>query len=181
MGTTERRRTFGLVVAALIAAAVPAVAAIAAPAQQVRGVVTPSPSALQTGPADLARGVLALVNAARAKEGAPPLQVNEGLMQAAQSYSVVLGQGDCFEHTCPPVPHLQSRLAAAGYDSYSRIGENIAAGNETPEAVVKLWLDSPGHRRNMLNPAYTEIGVGVTRTADRYGVYWVQVFGAPAE
>jgi uncharacterized protein YkwD len=194
MGTPEprtkgRRRILGLVAAMLIAAAVPTVAVIAAPAQQdgrevlEDGRPAPSPSALapRNDPTELARDVVALVNAERAKEGAPALQANESLMRAAQSYSAILGRGDCFEHTCPPEPQLQSRLANAGYSGFDRIGENIAAGDETPEAVVQGWLSSPGHRRNILNPTFKDIGVGVTLTTDRYGVYWVQVFGSRPE
>lgn len=184
--TTGRRRTVGLVVATLIVAAIPSAMVVAAPAQQGnRDVIederpTPLPPvpAPREDPVELAREVVALVNAERAKEGAPALQVDESLMRAAQSYSAVLGQGDCFEHTCPPVPELQSRLAIAGYGSFSRIGENIAAGHQTSADVVQGWMGSPGHRQNILNPAYREIGVGVTRGQGEYGVYWVQIFGA---
>src|SRR5688500_15673968 len=123
MGTTERRgtgrlRIAGLVAVALIAAAIPTVVAVAAPARQADWKVaederptSPPPSpAPRNDPTELAREVVALVNAARANEGAPALQADESLMRAAQSYSAVLGRGDCFEHTCPPEPQLQSRL-----------------------------------------------------------------------
>ena len=99
-------------------------------------------------------------------------------MKAAQDYSAILGQDTCFEHTCPPVPELRNRVNAAGYAGWNRIGENIAAGQETPESVMAGWMTSPGHRANILNPAFKEIGVGFTRSNGQFGIYWVQVFGA---
>lgn len=122
--------------------------------------------------------VVAQVNAERAKIGAPPLQVNRSLMEVAQDYAVVLGQGTCFAHTCPPVSDLRERVENAGYIGWTGIGENIAGGQQTPEAVMQSWMGSEGHRRNILDPAFQEIGVAFTRTAAAYGIYWVQVFGA---
>jgi uncharacterized protein YkwD len=122
--------------------------------------------------------VVRLVNAERLKEGVPPLVADDRLMRAAQEYSGVLGQGECFQHACPPVPELPGRLGNVGYVDYNRIGENIAAGYKTAEDVVAGWMGSPGHRRNILNPDYQEIGIGVTRSEARYRIYWVQVFGA---
>ena len=128
-------------------------------------------------PGQLVKQVVALVNAERARQGAPALQVNENLVKAAQDYSGILGQGGCFEHTCAPVPELRSRVANAGYANMNRIGENIAAGDQTAESVMQGWLNSPGHRRNILNPELREIGVGVSFTQAEFGSYWVQVFG----
>ena len=98
-------------------------------------------------------------------------------MMAAQTYAAILAPGPCFEHTCPPVPALRDRLANVGYSDWERIGENIAAGDPTPESVVGGWMSSPGHRANMLKPEYQEIGVGVLKGDGRYRIYWVQVFG----
>ncbi|MFP3338704.1 CAP domain-containing protein, partial [Micrococcus sp. SIMBA_131] len=59
--------------------------------------------------------------------------------------------------------------------SYRSAGENIAAGQATPEEVVKAWMNSEGHRKNILNPGYTEIGVGYI-SGGSYGHYWTQMF-----
>jgi uncharacterized protein YkwD len=123
--------------------------------------------------------VVALTNAARAQEGLAPLQPNEALMRSAQDYAVVMAPGDCFAHDCPPFPSQKDRIAQAGYGPWRRIGENIAAGDRTAEGVVNGWLQSPGHRANILKPEFTEIGVGVATGDGAYHIYWVQVFGTP--
>lgn len=124
-----------------------------------------------------AQEVLRLSNAERAKVGAAPLQLNDQLMKAAQDYAAVLAPGPCFEHTCPPEPDLGVRAKNAGYTG-GRLGENIAAGDQTPADVVAGWMGSPGHRANILNPGYRELGVGVQTGSGEFGIYWVQVFGA---
>lgn len=123
------------------------------------------------------QSVINLTNDERQKAGRPPLTSHPSLMQAAQSYAEVLASGDCFDHTCGPVPDLRDRVEQAGYTSWIALGENIAAGAKTPEAVMNVWMNSAGHRDNILNPNYKEIGVGVA-SGGRYGMYWVQVFGA---
>ena len=126
----------------------------------------------------LVDAVIALGNAERAKAGLPPLQRNTILVQAAQEYAGALAPGPCFAHTCGPIPALADRLARAGYTSWERIGENIAAGDLTAEAVMQGWMASPGHRANILKPEHQEIGVGVETGTGPYTIYWVQVFGA---
>lgn len=129
----------------------------------------------------LAEDVVRLTNAARAKEGLAPLQPNESLMQAAQTYAQVLASGECFAHDCPPVPSQRDRIARAGYGGWKRIGENIAAGDRTAEDTVAGWLESPGHRANILKAEIREIGVGVATGDGQYRIYWVQVFATPSE
>lgn len=121
--------------------------------------------------------VIDLTNGERQKADRPPLASHPSLMQAAQSYAELLASSDCFGHTCGPVPDFRDRVEQAGYTGWIALGENIAAGAQTPEAVMNVWLNSAGHRDNILNPNYTEIGVGVA-SGGRYGMYWVQVFGA---
>jgi uncharacterized protein YkwD len=122
--------------------------------------------------------VLDLTNAERIKVGLPPLRLNAQLSQAAQSYSQVLATTGCFEHDCGDVPDYGDRIKLAGYTGWSALGENIAAGYQTPEAVVAGWMASPGHRANILSDKYTEMGVGlVSQVGDRYGIYWAQEFG----
>jgi uncharacterized protein YkwD len=122
--------------------------------------------------------VLDLTNAERQKAGLPPLAFNAQLGTAAQNYSQVLASTGCFEHTCGSVPDFGDRDRQAGYNGWSAIGENIAAGYQTPEAVVSGWMESPDHRANILSPKYTEIGVGLVTGGGRFGTYWTQEFGA---
>ena len=103
------------------------------------------------------------------------------IVRAAQVYAEALAPGGCFAHDCPPVPSQRDRIAQAGYGGWQRIGENIAAGDRTAESVVAGWLDSPGHRANILKPEYREIGVGVATGEGKYRIYWVQVFATPWE
>jgi uncharacterized protein YkwD len=121
--------------------------------------------------------VLELTNAEREKAGLAPLAWNDQLSAAAQSYSQVLATSGCFEHTCGPVPDFADRDAEAGYTGWSAIGENIAAGYPTPEAVVSGWMASPGHRANILSSRFTETGIGLVSGGGKYGTYWTQEFG----
>jgi uncharacterized protein YkwD len=128
-----------------------------------------------------AEDVVRLTNAARAQEGLRPLQPNDRLMEAAQTYAQALAPGECFAHDCPPVPSQRDRIAQAGYGGWKRIGENIAAGDRTAEAAVAGWLESPGHRANILKSEYTEIGVGVASGEGKDRIYWVQMFATSSE
>jgi uncharacterized protein YkwD len=120
--------------------------------------------------------VLDLTNAERQKAGLGPLALSTSLNDAAQGYSQVLAGSACFEHTCGPVPRFEDRVGQAGYNGWNALGENIAAGYPTPEAVVAGWMSSPGHRANMLSPNFTEMGIGLV-TGGKYGAYWTQEFG----
>ena len=121
--------------------------------------------------------VLELTNAERVRAGLPPLALSPQLTQAAQQYSDVLATDGCFAHTCGPVPEMTQRDAQAGYTGWTAVGENIAAGYPSPEAVVSGWMASPGHRANILNPDYRELGVGLS-SGGKYGAYWTEEFGA---
>jgi uncharacterized protein YkwD len=125
---------------------------------------------------DTAR-VLELTNIERQNAGLAPLALNPQLSDAALSYSEVLASGTCFEHSCGAVPNFADRLGQVGYTGWAAIAENIAAGYPTPEAVVAGWMASPGHRANILEPSYTEIGVGMV-TGGSYGTYWTEEFGS---
>ncbi len=122
--------------------------------------------------------VLRLVNQARAGEGQAPLIWNETLERQASQYACELIHYDFFDHDNPVTgSNLAERTADFGY-RYVWIGENLAAGQQTPEEAVTAWLNSPCHRKNILHPAFTELGVGI-RTGGDYGIYWVQEFGRP--
>jgi uncharacterized protein YkwD len=121
--------------------------------------------------------VLDLTNNERNKAGLAPLTASVELQAAAQSYTLVLASGDCFAHTCGPMPNFADRDAAAGYAGWWSLGENLAGGYSTPEEVVAGWMASPGHRANMLSAAFSEVGIGVTSGAGRFGVYWAEELG----
>lgn len=130
--------------------------------------------------------VLALTNAEREKEDLRPLSLNQQLSKAAQIQSEDLALGDFFAHTSPDGVDLADRLEAGGYESYDTAGENIAAGQITAEQVVQEWMNSPGHRDNILEPAFKELGVGYYFLAQdtgevNYNHYWTQTFGTPTE
>jgi uncharacterized protein YkwD len=122
--------------------------------------------------------VLALVNHERALRGLAALQWNGTLAAQAEQYACEMIYYDFFDHVNPVTgSELPDRSAEFGY-VYSAIGENLAAGQQSPVQVVRAWMDSAGHRANILNEYFTEIGVGV-RTGGQYGIYWVQEFGRP--
>ena len=111
---------------------------------------------------------LCLVNRERAANGAGPLRLNEDLDKAAQEHSESMAAGGYFEHTAPGGDGFLQRLQAAGYLTSTHllynVGENIAWGSlqdATPASVVAAWMASPGHRANMLNPEFRDIGIGI--------------------
>jgi uncharacterized protein YkwD len=137
----------------------------------------------------LAEQVVELTNAARTAEGRPPLSFNETLTAAAQGHSEDMAATDFFAHDNPATFLSPStRIAAAGYDGVAT-GENIAAGQESPTDVIADWLSSPGHRANIMNNNFREIGVGyVYEEADTFSDadaphhhYWTQNFGTRAD
>ena len=128
----------------------------------------------------LAQEVINLVNEQRAAAGLNRLSYSQTLTNQATQYACELIHYDFFAHENPYTDSdLASRAAEFEYD-YVVIGENLAAGQTSPEQAMTDWMNSPGHRENILHPAFTEIGVGV-RSGGRYGLYWVQEFGHPAE
>jgi uncharacterized protein YkwD len=129
----------------------------------------------------VAKELVLLTNAERARNGLGPLRAEERLMAAAQAYAEALAPGACFDHTCPPIPALSDRVGHAGYTGWSWVGENIAAGDRTAAGVVATWMASGGHRANILKPEYNEIGVGVATGSGTFRDYWVQVFGTRHE
>ena len=124
--------------------------------------------------------VVDLVNEARAEEGLDSLVVNSQLDQAADLHTDEMVQAGYMSHRLPGEARLGDRVSETGYD-WRRVGENVAAGYITPEDVVDAWLESPGHRANILNPQFTEIGIGYEDVSDsnfgKYDTYWTQVFG----
>ena len=125
--------------------------------------------------------VVDLTNSIRAQFGLEVFTENAQLQEAAQTQSENLAFLDFFNHTGLDGKHPWDRVADTGYN-YWTVGENIAAGQLTPEEVVQAWMDSPPHRAAILNPDFKEIGVGFQYLADdtgdiNYNFYWTQVFG----
>jgi uncharacterized protein YkwD len=125
--------------------------------------------------------VIDLTNDVRAANGLHALTTNSALQATAQLQSVNMAEQDFFSHTGQDGLMAWDRALIEGYN-YQTIGENIAAGQLTPEEVVQGWVNSPGHLANILNPRFTEIGVGYQYLQNDTGVinyhhYWTQVFG----
>jgi uncharacterized protein YkwD len=112
-------------------------------------------------------------------EAAPPLEWDDRLAQAGAVQAADMADHDFFSHTGSDGSQPADRISAQGYE-WSYAGENIAAGQPTPEAVVKSWVESPGHCANIMNPSYVHMGVA-RATGGSYGVYWAQEFGKPAQ
>ncbi|MFD1152438.1 CAP domain-containing protein, partial [Saccharothrix hoggarensis] len=118
--------------------------------------------------------VVELTNAERAAHGCPALAADDRLAAAARAHSADMAAQDYFDHVSKDGRSFVDRVKAAGYPQPG--AENIAAGQRTPEAVVKGWMDSPGHRANILNCKLKALGAGMARGGS-YGVYWTQNFG----
>ncbi|WP_020138630.1 CAP domain-containing protein [Streptomyces sp. 351MFTsu5.1] len=128
--------------------------------------------------ADLARTVdevVVLTNRERTGAGLPPLAADPCLAQAAQAYSTDMAARAFYSHTSPEGTQPWDRAAAAGSTRRS-IGENIACGQRSAAEVVEGWMNSPGHRANILKPGFTHIGVGFAGGGPA-GTYWTQLFG----
>ena len=117
------------------------------------------------------REVVRLVNEVRIKNGLKPLTENWELSRVARYKSQDMVDNRYFSHTSPTYGTPFQMIKAFGL-TYRTAGENIAYGQRTPQAVVNAWMNSSGHRANILNAAYTQIGVGYVSS----GHYWTQMF-----
>lgn len=128
--------------------------------------------------AELIRDFVEAVNAERRKAGVGMLKRNPTLMAVADYYACRMIDGGFFDHVDPEEGStVDYRAVAFGY-AFAKIGENLAAGQTTVEEAVLNWMQSPKHRENLLDPTFTEIGVGV-KDGGEYGRYWVQELGRP--
>lgn len=126
------------------------------------------------------RTVWTLTNQERADNGLPGLSLNGDLVESARAHSADMAAQNYFDHTGLDGRSPGDRIAATGYAA-SSWGENIAAGYETPQAVVEGWMNSPGHRANILSDNYCDIGVGYADgEGSSYPSYWTQNFGRQA-
>ncbi len=115
--------------------------------------------------------VVRLVNVERAKQGLAPLKQDWQLSRVARYKSQDMRDLGYFSHISPTYGSPFDMMRSFDI-SYRTAGENIAKGYSSPEAVVKGWMNSPGHRANILNSSYTHIGVGYVAS----GNYWTQMF-----
>jgi uncharacterized protein YkwD len=124
------------------------------------------------------KSVLELTNAEREKIKLPPLKPNPLLFKIARAHSANMVKQDKLAHELDG-KHVDDRLKDAGYN-FAWYAENVAAIEEfSPQVVVKAWMDSKGHRENILSPRVTEIGIGLVKSA-KDEVFGTQVFGKPA-
>ena len=149
------------------AAAVPALPFIPAP--------PPNPSPPRPSPKPTGQGaaLLALTNAQRAEAGCRPLRLDGRLTKAAQQHSEEMAEEGYFSHDAPSGSTFASRERATGFDAEKTGGENIARGQKNAQTVMRDWMGSPPHRKNILNCEFTTIGIGYVPD----GHYWTQDFG----
>jgi uncharacterized YkwD family protein len=115
--------------------------------------------------------VVDLTNAERQKAGLKPLQLDEKLSNVARTKSQDMKDKGYFDHNSPTYGSPFDMMKQFGI-TYKTAGENIAMGQKTPEEVVNAWMNSEGHRENIMNPNFTHIGVGYVKD----GNYWTQQF-----
>jgi uncharacterized protein YkwD len=138
---------------------------------------TKTPASTTTGTSMQAQ-MLAAVNAERAKVGVAALCTNSKLQSSAQGHSSDMASNNYMSHTGSDKSTMATRITAKGY-KYTAIAENVAAGQVDVTAVVKAWMNSSGHRKNLLNAKYTHFGMGYAySTSTTYKHYWTQDFGA---
>jgi uncharacterized protein YkwD len=148
--------------------------------------LTPTEGDLQA----VREATMCLVNRERAAHGEAPLRPNEDLQHAAQAHSENMAAAGYFEHDGPGGTSFLQRLKAAGYIYSSNleysVGENIAWGSlqdATPAAIVAAWMASPGHRANILNSSFRDVGIGIAARlpsalgAGQSGAMYTEDFG----
>lgn len=118
--------------------------------------------------------VITLVNKQRAMNGLQPLTKNWTLAKMARCKSQDMVTHNYFSHTSPTYGSPFTMMQNFGIN-FTAAGENIAEGQPTPQAVMNAWMNSPGHRANILSPAYNQIGVGMAKTSNGV-IYWTQDF-----
>ncbi|MET8836112.1 CAP domain-containing protein [Micromonospora sp. NPDC004540] len=150
-----------------------------APSRQLERSTAPSSTGAKTtssnGISAELRQVVDLVNQERAKAGCKALTIDNKLMLAAQRHSQDQADHKTMSHDGSDGSDVGDRLDRVGY-AWRSYGENVAWNQQSPAAVMDAWMNSPGHRANILNCSFTEIGVGVARSN---GPYWTQDFGTP--
>ncbi|MFI0773653.1 CAP domain-containing protein [Streptomyces sp. NPDC021212] len=166
---TPRAHTTGAPATTLSATA-PAAAKSKAPATTAPATkAAASPSSAAAGAEEQ---VVELVNSERAKVGCSPVKVNAKLTAAAEAHSKDMAEHSDMSHTGSDGSSPGDRIEKAGY-SWSTYGENVAYGYSSAKSVMEGWMNSSGHKANILNCDFKEIGVGLAQ----HGDYWTQDFG----
>lgn len=149
-----------------------------APSPALRPALNPATHNMASAQASVSQSILDLTNRARRQAQQGSLSLDSKLSAAAQRHADDLARGAQFSHQGSDGSTLVDRVKGSGY-AYWTIGENIyyRSPNNSPDEAVQGWLRSPGHRNNMLNGTFTQLGVGYATSGDRH--YYVQVFGKP--
>ena len=155
--------------------AMTACSTIAVPSTGGTGASVPPATSGATVEAEIVR----YTNEQRVRNGLPAFVTSAKLTDAARIHAQQMAEHQRMDHTInsAPYPTLLSRLQAVQY-SYSSAAENVAWNDPSAQSVVTGWMNSAGHRANILNPNLREIGAAMARSA-RGEPYWVQVFGTP--
>jgi len=135
---------------------------------------TTKPSTSTQNFSEYQKQVLDLVNAERTKRGLNPLTLDAKLSNTATLKSQDMINKGYFDHTSPTYGSPFDMMQQFGI-SYRSAGENIAMGQRTPQEVMNSWMNSSGHRANILNSSFTTLGVGIAKDANGT-IYWTQMF-----
>jgi len=173
---SARFRLIATASAALFAGAA-TVLAPAASAHPARGCGDAGTPVREASRHQLQETVVCLINKQRTRRHLPRLRENQRLNRSAQGWTEEMVRSDDFSHGAD----FSARISAVGFD-WSMAGENIATGFMTPAAVVRAWMGSPDHCRNILSPSYADVGTGISaHSVGGYhrGATWTQDFGLP--
>lgn len=140
--------------------------------------VAPRSSDTQSSMSEMTKKVVDLVNKERVNRGLQPLAIDAKLTDCAQAKAQDMVNKNYFAHNSPTYGSPFNMMEQWGI-KFTAAGENIAEGQRTAEEVMTSWMNSPGHRSNILSDSFADIGVGVAK--DKNGVlYWSQMFMRPA-
>jgi uncharacterized protein YkwD len=160
-------------VSRVLTTALLAAAFAALPVAEVGGIVAVAPAEAAATPA---QEMLTLVNAERSKVGCGPVRLDARLNRAASKHSTDMATNNYFSHTSRDGRNFVTRIRNEGYPTPR--SENIAAGRTTAQATFTQWMNSSGHRRNILDCTAKDMGVGVaSNPRSTYRTYWTQDFG----
>ncbi len=138
--------------------------------------VTTTTVVASTSPGAWESQMIARINSERAAVGASPLAMCNALRTAAQNHSADQAAHNTMTHTGSDGSTLDTRATRAGYTGWTALGENVAYGYGTVDSVMTGWMNSPGHRANLLNSGFTHVGLGQA-AASAGALYWTQDFG----
>ncbi|MGD6833951.1 CAP domain-containing protein [Sutcliffiella halmapala] len=142
-----------------------------APQQQAEAPAENKTEQTASAVSEFEKKVVELTNAERAKQGLAPLELDEELSKVAKEKSNDMKKNNYFAHNSPTYGSPFDMMKQFGVE-YRTAGENIAMGQQSPEEVVNAWMNSEGHRANIMNGEFTHIGVGHVED----GNYWTQMF-----